>query len=328
MPEPQPQPQPQPRPGPRPGPQPRTGPPAPGRLAPPAARVTVAVITRDRRDGLLRTLGELAALPERPPVIVVDNASGDGTAEAVAARFPEVRLVRPGRNMGAVGRNLAVALARTPYVAFSDDDSWWAPGALEAAAGLLDAHPRLGLVAARTLVGPERDEDPLNRVLAASPLPGGDAGVPGTPVLGFLACASVVRRTAFLAAGGFHPVLFFGAEETLLAYDLAARGWEVRHVPGVVAHHHPGDAGPRTGRPARLLRNALLTTWLRRPLRVAAAATARLAAEACRDPAAREALRGTAARLPGALRARRPLPPHVEDAARLLHPLGDREGAR
>lgn len=284
-------------------------------------RVSVAVITRDRRERLLATLERLAGLPERPPVVVVDNASSDGTARAVADGFPDVLLLTPGRNLGAAGRNLAVQHAHTPYVAFSDDDSWWAPGALTVAADLLDAHPRLGLLAARTLVGPDGDEDPLNAALAASPLPA-PPGMPGRAVLGFLACASVVRRAAFVEAGGFHPLLFLGAEETLLAYDLTARGWAVQHVPSVTAHHHP-DPGPRPGRTPAVRRNAVLTAWLRRPLPVAAAHTVRLAADACRgDRSARGALGGTAARLPAALRGRRRLPPEVERAARLLETAG------
>ncbi|MYR62383.1 glycosyltransferase family 2 protein, partial [Streptomyces sp. SID625] len=98
--------------------------------------------------------------------------------------------------------------------------------------------------------------------LADSPL-GRATDLPGTQVLGFLACAAVTRRTAYLDAGGFHPLLFFGGEETLLAYDLAARGWGVTHCPEVVAHHHPAS-GPRTGRAALVRRNELLTAWLRR----------------------------------------------------------------
>ncbi|WP_277347386.1 glycosyltransferase [Streptomyces sp. JB150] len=288
------------------------------RSRPPAAgRITVAMITRNRRASVLRTLDRLAELPERPPVIVVDNDSADATAAAVRDHPVGARVLTPGRNTGALGRNLAVRHATTPYVAFSDDDSWWAPGALTTAADVLDAHPRLGLLAARTLVGPGAAEDPLNAVLATSPLPR-DPGLPGTPVLGFLACASVVRRRAFLDAGGYHPVLFFGGEETLLAYDLAARGWGVCYVPSVTALHHPEPA-ERPGRSAAQRRNAVLTAWLRRPAPVALRATARLAAEAVRgEPAAGAALRGTLARLPAALGHRRPLPARVEQAARLL----------
>ncbi|MBZ9638147.1 glycosyltransferase family 2 protein [Streptomyces sp. PSKA30] len=292
-----------------------------------APRVTVAVITRNRCRSVLRTLDRLAALPERPPVVVVDNGSTDATVAAVRAHPVGAHVLAVGRNTGALGRNLAVHHATTPYVAFSDDDSWWAPGALDTAADVLDAHPRLGLLAARTLVGPDAVEDPLNSVLADSPLPS-DPDLPGRPVLGFLGCAAVVRRSAFLDAGGYHRVLFFGGEETLLAYDLAARGWGVCHVPEVIALHHP-EPGPRPGRSAVVRRNALLTAWLRRPVPVALRHTGHLLTAAARgEPEAAAVLRGTLVRLPAALRDRERLPDPVEHAARLLDGAGGGEGGR
>ncbi|UUU25514.1 glycosyltransferase family 2 protein [Streptomyces sp. DSM 40750] len=280
------------------------------------ASVGVVIATRNRAPSLARTLRHILDLPGRPPVVVADNASTDGTRDLLARDFPQVRVLNLPSNRGALARTDGVRSLDTPYVAFSDDDSWWAPGALSRAAGLFDAHPRLGLLAARTLVGPAVEPDPLNEVLATSPL-GRATDLPGTQVLGFLACAAVVRRSAYMDVGGFHPVLFFGGEETLLAYDLAARGWGVTHCPDVIAHHHP-DPTPRTGRPAVVRRNDLLTAWLRRPLPYALARTRDLATEARRDPHARQALRETLARLPAALGARRPLPPHVERAARTL----------
>ncbi|MBC9724207.1 glycosyltransferase family 2 protein [Streptomyces sp. TRM68367] len=176
--------------------------------------------TRNRAATLAATLDHLLALPERPPVLVADNASTDGTRTLLARRYPDVRVLALPASRGALARNAGVRALSTPYVAFSDDDSWWEPGALDTAARLLDAHPRLGLLAARTLVGPGNTPDPLNDVLAASPLGGAD-DLPGTSVLGFLGCAAVARRTAYLDAGGYHRLPFFGAEETLLAYDLA-----------------------------------------------------------------------------------------------------------
>ncbi|MFH9401189.1 glycosyltransferase family 2 protein [Streptomyces sp. NPDC017638] len=300
---------------------------APARPRPPTVpggdpRITVAVITRDRAASLLRTLDALAALPERPPVVVVDNSRDDSTRRAVAGHPAIARLLRPAGNTGALGRNLAARHARTPYVAFSDDDSWWEPGSLARAADLLDGHPRLGLLAARTLVGDEAAEDPLNAVLAASPLPA-EPDLPGRPVLGFLGCACVVRKEAFLGVGGYHPLLFFGGEETLLAYDLAAAGWGVAYEPALRARHHPGDH-TRAGRSALVRRNHVLTACLRRPWPVALRAGTGLAvAAATGRPGASRALKEAVARFPAALARRRPLPPHVEHAARLL----DREAA-
>lgn len=223
----------------------------------------MVIATRDRRARLLATLDRLAALPERPPVIVVDNGSSDGVVAAARAHAAAAQVVELGENRGTAARNVGVAAARTEYVAFNDDDSWWQPGALATAERLLDRHPRLALIAARVLVGPERRLDPTSAVMAASPLDG-DAGSPGRRVLGFVACGAVVRRSAFLAVGGFEPRLGIGGEEELLAIDLAARGEWLAYVDDVVAVHEPARTA-RPGRDRTTLRNSLLVAWLRRP---------------------------------------------------------------
>ena len=84
-------------------------------------------------------------------VLIADNASTDDTRTLLARDFPQVRVLALLSNRGAVARTHGVRALHTPYVAFCDDDSWWAPGALAAAARHFDEHPRLGLLAARTL---------------------------------------------------------------------------------------------------------------------------------------------------------------------------------
>lgn len=273
--------------------------------------VTVAIITRNRRAELARTLDRLAALPERPPVIVVDNASTDGTPEEVARDHPGVVLIRARGNLGAVGRNVAVRWADTPYVAFCDDDTWWDPGALPAACAVLAEFPEVATVTGRLLVEPGGREDPICEELRRSPVRGGE-GLPGPLLLGILAGATVVRAGAFRAVGGFSPRLWFGGEEELLALDLAARGWRLLYADDVVVHH---EASARRSRGARLragLRNTLWCAWLRRPAGRALAHSARVLAQARprRDAvlAAAAAVRG----LPWVLRERRVLPPEVE----------------
>jgi GT2 family glycosyltransferase len=250
--------------------------------------------------------------------VVVDNGSTDGTTAAVEGVHPDVRVVPLGRNHGAVARNIGVHLARTPYVAFSDDDSWWEAGGLERAVDLFDAHPRLGLIAARIQVGPERVPDPVNAVMAESPLLT-EPGLPGPSVLGFLACATIVRRRAFLDAGGFNSLLFFVGEERLLAYDLAAAEWFRCYVPEIVAVHEPSPHRPPSRERRRSeLRNTVLTVWMRRPGLVALRETARMGAAAVRDADARAALLAAAIRMPAALAQRRPVPRTVERGIRRL----------
>jgi GT2 family glycosyltransferase len=283
-------------------------------------RTCVVVATRDRCAELRTTLARLTTLPERPAVTVVDNASTDGTAAMVRTEFPAVRLLIQPRNLGATARNVGVAASVADgarYVAFSDDDSWWEPGALRRAADVLDDHPRVGAVAARTVIAPDGAPDPINAAMANSPLK--RSGAPGPPVLGFLACAVVVRRVAFEVVGGFHPLLFFVGEERLLAYDLAAGGWELTYEDSVVAVHQPSAARPASAWRGRLeARNEVLTAWLRRPLPVALRRSGALVRRALADPDARAALGGALLRLPPALRHRRPLPAHVESNVTLL----------
>jgi GT2 family glycosyltransferase len=285
-------------------------------------RVTVVIATRNRAVELGRTLSSFAALPDRPPVIVVDNASTDATANSVRQLHPWVDLVTLPGNLGVAARTLGARIARTPYVAFSDDDSWWAPGALGLAADLLDANPRLALVAARTLVGPAAHPDPVNWSMHRSPL-ASSRPLPGPAVLGFLACASVVRREALLQVGGFAPFLVVGAEERLLAYDLRTEGWGLAYAGDVIAHHHPSRVRDPAGRRSLTARNDLLIDVLRRPWTVALRSGRRLTVQAARDPAARRALLGAARLAPRLLPARRPLPAQIEAEARTLELKGE-----
>jgi GT2 family glycosyltransferase len=281
-------------------------------------RVTVVVATRDRRDSLLRSLQRLADLPEQPEIIVVDNDSSDGTAAAVRAAFPRVRVVRLEENAGPAGRTVGALAASSPYVAFSDDDSWWAQGSLSLAADLLDAHPRVGLLAARVVVGEDERVDPTSLEMSQSPL-AADVDLPGPAVLGFIACGAVLRRSAFLAAGGFDERLGTGAEETLLAVDLASRGWGLTYVDAVVAHHHPSpqrDAGER--RRAEV-RNELWVAWLRRPLGLAVRRTVTVARAGVQDRAARRALLDVLRGANSLARERRVVAPHVEAGLRKLN---------
>ena len=208
--------------------------------------------------------------------------------------------------------------ARIPrYVAFSDDDSWWAPGALARAVELLERHPRLAVLAARVLVGPDERLDPVCREMARSPLPPA-ADLPGPSVLGFIACGAVVRRAAFLEVGGFDVRLGVGGEEELLSVDLAARGWGLAYVEEVVAHHHPSPSRDPSGRRRVQVRNALWSAWLRRPLGGAARQTAHLAALALHQRGARSGILLALLGLPWVLRERRPVHPELEAELRTL----------
>jgi GT2 family glycosyltransferase len=283
----------------------------------PDSRVTVAVITHNRRPELARTLGKLESLPERPAVIVVDNGSADGTAAYVRWHHPAVTLIAARRNLGAVGRNLALRRVTSPYVAFCDDDTWWDPGSLTRAADALDAHPDVAAVTARIVVEPSGEDDPIVPELAGSPVVG-RSGLPGPALLSIMAGASVLRADAFRIVGGFSPRLWLGGEEELLCTDLITSGYWLCYLPAATVHHQASPARDATRRRQLGIRNTLWFTWLRRPAGPAWRRTADLARTVPRDAASAAAFAAALRGLPWVLRERRPVTPDLEAQIQLL----------
>jgi GT2 family glycosyltransferase len=285
------------------------------------ARTSFVIASRNRSEELAMVVARLLN-STTCPIIVVDNASEDSSV-AVMKRIAErsadrLRLIELDSNRGAVGRNVGVAACRTPYVAFCDDDSWWTPDAPANATELFDRHPSLGLLAGRTIVWPERREDPFTKELANSAL-GRRPDLPGPSILGFMTCSAMVRKQAFEAVGGFSDILHFRGEEQLLAFDLAASGWDLCYCPDLVAIHQPSaKRATTTAQDARMLRNAVLTTWMRRPMRLCLKASGTLMRAALQDGEHARNAAEAIIRLPAALRRRHSLPPNVEEALALL----------
>jgi len=282
------------------------------------SRISVVMITRNRRFEALAAVERLLSLPEAPPVIVVDNGSTDGTLADLYRRYGDrVTLVPLARNAGAAGRNVGVEAAETPYVAFADDDSGWTPGSLEVAARILDRHPRLAVLAARVLVGARAAVDPMCDEMAASPLPA-CADLPGPSVLGFIACGAVVRRDAFLQVGGFDERYGVGGEEGPLAIELADRGWGLAYVEQVTARHWPSPIRDITARRRVVVRNQLWLAWSRRHWTTAVRTTSHSVRLAASDRAARAGVWEAAQDALAVLRHRRGVGRQLEDQLRLV----------
>lgn len=144
---------------------------------------------------------------------------------------------------------------------------------------------------------------------------GSDVHLPGPSVLGFLGCAAVVRRDAFLAVGGFSDRLGGYGEEQLLAWDLAAAGWGLSYVDELVVHHHPRQAGRVVAaRRVQQERNGLLISLLRRH----PAAVFKRCASTLLTGHGRRALLLALRELPWAVRARRRNPSWLEIRIRAL----------
>jgi len=237
--------------------------------------VSVVILNFDGRHIIDRCLQSALALDypsDRLEVIVCDNGSSDGSVEYVRTRFPSVRLVPLDRNYGfAEGNNRALAACRFQWVAFINNDMWFAPSWLRKLVAPLATQPALACIAGRILnwdgsqidfVGGgvsfeghgfhldqglgQSDQDKARRVIAPC---GG---------------AMLIRRDLFHHLGGFDRDYFSFFEDTDLGWRLNLLGHDVWYTPEATVFHRQHATARRF--PAHQLRvlyerNALFTIY-------------------------------------------------------------------
>jgi GT2 family glycosyltransferase len=230
--------------------------------------VTVVIPTWNRRDDLERTLVALGRHKAVPfEVIVVDNASTDGTAELVHGSFPEVNLIRLPRNIGPTGaRNVGVANAKAEIVVLLDSDTEPLEGAIDGINRRLREDPRLGAVNAL-------------QIDARTGRPWWWWGPYGYPEAEYLdrefdsafkveEGASGFRRSVYELAGGFDERFFMLVEGRDLAARVVREGYAIRYCPEVRFLHRSESNRPQSnavyrhsGRLYYEFRNELWYTW-------------------------------------------------------------------
>jgi GT2 family glycosyltransferase len=213
-------------------------------IDPPA--VTVGVATKNRPDALVRCLRSLRLLDGLiDGAVVVDDGSDSAIEGPVLAALaadlpPSVRFIRhdASRNVAA-SRNRIAREARTPWVLNLDDDAFIVSReAVEMAVRVMEADPSIAAVAFAQCDAEGKSFHP-----SAQPLPVDYPAYAPT----FIGYAHLLRREAFLAAGGFRERLGINGEEKELALRLLDRGWRIVYLPAARIAH-VADVANRDGR--------------------------------------------------------------------------------
>jgi GT2 family glycosyltransferase len=195
-------------------------------------------------------------------IIVVDNGSVDGSADAVQERFPQVTLIRNSANLGfARANNLGIARAAGDYVCLVNPDIVVRPGAIATLIRFMDARPRVGLAGPRVLNADGTLQHSCRRfpglVACTSNTFGINKLFPTTPALSgemmkywdhssersvdaVSGCFSVIRRTALREVGDLDEDFFMYAEDVDCCMRLHAAGWDVRFCPDATVVHFGG----------------------------------------------------------------------------------------
>lgn len=210
--------------------------------------VGVVIVNKNAGAYLARTLESLQrqTVPPRR-VVVVDNASDDGSLDGLDARFPQFAFVRSGENLGfAAGNNLAIAMCDDcELVALLNPDAFPEPNWLETLVAAAATHPECAFFGSRLVLDADRELlDGTGDMYHVSGLAWRrDQFQPVTLERpqreSFSACAAAAlyRRDAFVAVGGFDESFFCYYEDTDLAFRLRLAGHRGLYVPDAVAYH-------------------------------------------------------------------------------------------
>jgi GT2 family glycosyltransferase len=289
------------------------------------ADVSISLVNTNSRELLLACLESLRGADAE--IVVLDNASEDGSAEAVRERFPEVRVIaQPYRAGFGANHNTVIRATTGRYVYVLNEDTTSEDWALDRLVAHLDANPRVAALGPRLVYPDGRHQDSAWRF----PSPG--VALLGLPTLGragvkqsstgnthdvdwVMGAAVMLRREALDDVGLFDEGFFIYSEETDLCRRLRDAGWRVQYEPAVTVVHHESQFS--AGIPERRI-NEMWRSRHRYWRKHHSAAGARVAALAT---GAQYALRGALAGVhrgdPG-LRARMRL--HARDSLRVTGP--------
>lgn len=197
-------------------------------------RLSFGIATQDRREPLARAISSIEATKYADrEIIVVDDASSDGTAAMLAADYPNVRVVRSDRPLGVGGaRARALELANGDVFVSLDDDAWFVGTDVgEHIAERFIAIPDLAAACFRV----EAPDGTIRR----REIPRRDKRMPAeNEELGyFLGGAVALRISALREVGGFPADTLYAAEEADISFRLVSAGYRIQFMPCVRVVH-------------------------------------------------------------------------------------------
>ena len=230
--------------------------------------LSYCVVNTNGREFLVACLEaiERTAPPDlEHEVLVLDNASDDGSAEAVRELDRNIRLIALDRRQGkAANDSRLIEEARGEFCLLLNEDSELQPGAVPALIGALRSD-RQAAVAGAQLLSPDGRPVPCAWRLpsARTALAGAlflhrrytvESGGDATRPVGWVqSSAMLVRRQAALEVGGFDPNFFVYSDETDFCKRLSDAGWRILHVPSARAIHHDQMAQDAAGAERRIV---------------------------------------------------------------------------
>jgi GT2 family glycosyltransferase len=228
--------------------------------------VSVVIITWNRKDDVLESVGSVYNQNyQNVEIVVVDNGSTDGTADALAQGFPGVKIVALDRNTGvSEGRNLGVAAAKGDIIFFLDSDASLGNDTLNDIVHKFQHDPAIGVITCKILNPYTQELDPNTWIFTQK-----DKAHQDLEFFSYSFCeaGAAVRRKVFDQAGLFWEFLFFGREGDELSLRIWDAGFKILYWPEAIVYHRVSPYKRVTGgkRSYFDLRNCLYIYSVRYP---------------------------------------------------------------
>jgi glycosyltransferase involved in cell wall biosynthesis len=216
------------------------------------AEATIVITTKNRLEELRKAVASAVIQTARPEVLVMDDGSTDGTAEAIGCEFPEIQVQRSKESHGLiVQRNRGAHLAASRVIFSIDDDAVFSsPGVVEQTLREFD-HARVGAVAI-----PFVNVNSNQVVHQKAPRPDGIY-----INYDFIGTAHAVRRDLFLGLGGYREILIHQGEEEDFCMRLMNAGYVTRCGNADPIHHFESPRRSWTRMDYFGARNKVLYAW-------------------------------------------------------------------
>lgn len=217
--------------------------------------ICVGIVTQNRRDDCLKAIASAFGQTVPIRVVLVDNASNDGVGEEVAARFPDVEIVRLEENAGVTGgRNRVLDRCDSDYCFFLDNDAEFPDSTtLRRAVGLLQQTPRAAVLGlsieeyGRTVYAPRSTAELV-------------------PTKFFHGAGHLVRTSALREVGNYNESIIAYNEESDLALRLLDRGWLTVCTPILHVRHNKNPNRDVAARRRLRFAHEILFKWQYCPL--------------------------------------------------------------
>jgi len=206
--------------------------------------LSLVIVTYRSADVIIGCLDSVAAAGGvSREVIVVDNASADGTAEIVRSRHPSVRLIANAENRGfAAANNQAIPLCRGRYLFFLNPDAVLDGPCLETALRFMDGHPEGGLAGTKVVYPDGAPQETISLHYPGEKHTSGEL----TGLSGSIACvlgASMIARAELVREiGGFDEDYFLYGEDQELCLQIRRRGYEIGYIAEATVRHIGGHS--------------------------------------------------------------------------------------